>query len=101
MFYLMPDSYIFWTLRNVGKKYLETFEMWCCRRMEKFSWTDRVRIGEILQRVKEERNFVHKIKRMKANSIGLIWRGNCRLNTLLKERDRRRNIIDGKTRKKT
>ena len=28
-----------WTLRAVGQKYLESFEMWCWRRMEKIIWT--------------------------------------------------------------
>jgi hypothetical protein len=32
-----------WTLRKVDQKYLESFEMWCWRRMEKISWSDRVR----------------------------------------------------------
>ena len=32
-----------WTLRNVDHKYLERFQMWCWRRMEKISCTDRVR----------------------------------------------------------
>jgi len=32
-----------WTLRAADQKYLENFEMWCWRRMEKFSWTDHVR----------------------------------------------------------
>jgi hypothetical protein len=32
-----------WTLRKVDQKYMERFEMWCWRRMEKKSWTDRVR----------------------------------------------------------
>ena len=31
-----------WTVRAVDKKCLESFEMWCWRRMEKISWTDRV-----------------------------------------------------------
>jgi hypothetical protein len=44
------------TLRKVDQKYPENFEMRCCRRMEKISWTDRVRNEEELQRVKEERN---------------------------------------------
>jgi len=26
-----------WTLQKVDQKYLESFEMWCCRRMEKIS----------------------------------------------------------------
>jgi len=28
------------------QKYLESFEMWCWRRMEKISWTDHVRNEE-------------------------------------------------------
>jgi len=32
-----------WTLQKVDQKYLERFEMYCCRRMEKISWTDRAR----------------------------------------------------------
>jgi hypothetical protein len=31
------------TLRAVDQKHLESFEMWCWRRMEKISWTDHVR----------------------------------------------------------
>jgi ribosomal 50S subunit-associated protein YjgA (DUF615 family) len=63
-----------WALRKVDQKYLESFEMWCWRRMEKISWTE-----EVLHRVKEERNIVHKIKRRKANWIGHILRRNCHL----------------------
>jgi hypothetical protein len=49
----------FWnTLRRVDQKYMESFEMWYWRRMEKISWTDRVR-NEVLERVKEQRNIVH------------------------------------------
>jgi hypothetical protein len=40
-----------WTLRQVDQKYLESFEMWCWRRMEKIIWTDRVRNEEVLHRV--------------------------------------------------
>jgi hypothetical protein len=29
-----------WTLQTVDEKHLDTFEMWCWRRMEKISWTD-------------------------------------------------------------
>jgi hypothetical protein len=51
-----------WMLQKVDQKYLESFEMWCCRRMQKTSWTDRVRNGEVLQRVKGERNVLLTIK---------------------------------------
>ncbi|PNF33086.1 hypothetical protein B7P43_G16084 [Cryptotermes secundus] len=39
-----------WTLRAVDQKHLESFEMWCWRRME-ISWTDYVRNEEVLFRV--------------------------------------------------
>ena len=35
-----------WTLRAKDQKYLESFEMWCWRRMEKIIWTDHVRNEE-------------------------------------------------------
>ena len=37
-----------WTLRAEDKKYLESFEMWGWRKMEKMSWTDHVRNEEVL-----------------------------------------------------
>jgi hypothetical protein len=75
-----------WTLRKVDQKYLECFEMWCWRRMEKISWTNRVRNEEVLHRVKEERHILHTIKRRKANWIGHILRRNCLL----------KHVIEGK-----
>jgi hypothetical protein len=75
-----------WTLRKMDQKYLESFEMWCWRRMEKISWTDRVRNEEVLHRVKDERNILHTIKRRKANWIGHILRRNCLL----------KHVIEGK-----
>ena len=56
-----------WTLRAVDQKHLESFEMWCWRRMEKISWTDHVRNEEVLRRVKEQRNILHEISKGKAN----------------------------------
>ena len=50
-----------WTLRAADQKYLESFEMWCLRRMEKISWTDHVRNEERLLRVNEQRNILHEI----------------------------------------
>ena len=35
-----------WRFRVADQKYLESFEMWCWRRMEKISWTDHVRNEE-------------------------------------------------------
>jgi hypothetical protein len=36
-----------WTLRKVDLKYLEGSEIWCWRRREESSWTDRVRNEEV------------------------------------------------------
>jgi hypothetical protein len=58
------ETWIFW---KVDHKYLVSFEMWCWRRMEKTSWTDRVRNEEVLCRVREERDILCTIKRRKAN----------------------------------
>jgi replicative superfamily II helicase len=43
--------------------------------MERFNWTDYVSDEEVLQRVKEERNILHVIKR-RVNWIGHILRRN-------------------------
>jgi hypothetical protein len=61
-------------LRKVDQKHLESFEMWCWWRIEKISWTDRVRSEEVLHRAKEDRNILHPIKRREASCIGHILR---------------------------
>jgi hypothetical protein len=48
-----------WALRKTGQKYLERFEMWYWRGMEKIGWTERVRN---VCRVKEERYVLHTMK---------------------------------------
>ena len=79
------------TLRAVYQKYLESFEMWCWRTMEKISWTDHVRNEVVLLRVNEQRNILHEIRKRKANWIGHILRRNC----LLKQ------VIEGKIKGET
>jgi len=76
-----------WTLRTVDQKHLESFEMWCWRRMEKINWTDHVRNEEVLLRVKEQRNILHEICKRKANWIGHTFCVETAFyNGLLKER---------------
>ena len=72
-----------WTLRAADKKYLESFEMWCWRRMEKISWTYHVRNEEVLLRVNEQRNILHEIRKRKANWIGHILCRNCLLKQVI------------------
>jgi len=70
---LISDS----TLRKVDQKYVESFEVWCWRRME-ISWNDRVE-NEILHTLKEERNILYVIKRRKTNCFGHILHRSCLL----------------------
>jgi hypothetical protein len=73
-------------LQAVDLKHLESFEMWCWRRMEKNSWINHVRNEEVLLRVQEQRNIPHDISKWKANWIVHIL---CR-NFLLQQ------FIEGK-----
>jgi len=59
-----------WTLQKVDEKYLESFEMWCWRRMEKVSWTERVNNKEVLHRVEQEGNIMHTVK--EGRLMGLV-----------------------------
>jgi len=63
--------------------HIGSFEMWCWRRMEKISWTDRVRNEEVSLKVKEQRNILHEISKRKANWIGHILRRNCLLQGVI------------------
>jgi hypothetical protein len=69
-----------WTLRRSGQKYLERFEMWYWRKMEKINWIDTVRNEAVLRRVKEDSISLRKIKKRKTNGVGNI----VRMNFLLK-----------------
>jgi hypothetical protein len=60
------------TLRTVDQQHLESFEMWCWRRIEKISWINHLRKKEVLLRVKEQRNILHEINKWKAYWIGHI-----------------------------
>jgi len=85
---------------------MESFEMWCWRRMEKISWTDHVRNEEVLPGINEQRNILHEISKRKANWIGHILRRNCLLQRVIegkikegievtgRRRRRRRKLLD-------
>jgi len=88
-----------WTLPAADQKYLESFEMWCWRRMEKIIWTDHVRNEEVL----------HEIRKRNAIWIGHILRRNFLLKQVIEgkiKRDlevrrrrerRRRKLLDDLT----
>jgi hypothetical protein len=49
--------------RKVDQKYLGISEMWCWRKMEKISWTGRLRSGEVLHVVMAKRNILRAIRK--------------------------------------
>lgn len=73
-----------WTVRRVGQKCLESFEVWCWGMIEKISWMDRVK-NEVLRRV-EEKHVLLTINRSKAYWIGHILHRHCLL----------KHIVEGK-----
>jgi hypothetical protein len=74
-------------LGRLDQKHLESFEMWCWRRLE-ISWADHVGNEEALFRIKEQRNILHEIRKRKANGIGHIVRRNCLLQRGIQEKIR-------------
>jgi hypothetical protein len=85
-----------WTLRAVDQKHLESFEMWCWRRMEKISWTDHERNEEVLLRGKKQRHILHDLLKRKAKWIGHISRRNCLLQRVIKRKIKGRIEVKGK-----
>jgi len=84
------------TLRAVDQKHLESFKMWCWRRMEKISWNDHVRNKDVLLRVKEQRNILHETRKRKANWIGHILRRNCLLQRVIEGKIKGRIEVTGR-----
>ena len=54
-----------WTFRAEYPQHLESFEMWCWRKMEKIIWTDYVKNEEVLLTIKEQRNVPHEKSKRK------------------------------------
>src|SRR5215475_5208233 len=75
-----------WTLREKDRKYLESFEMWCWRKMEKIDCREHITNEEMLEIVQENRSILKIIQTRKANCIGHILKGEGML----------RKIIEGK-----
>jgi len=71
-----------WTFRKADQKYLERFEIWCWKRLEKIRWTDHVK-NEVWHRVMEEKNILRIRKRTKAKWNGNTLGRNCLLKHII------------------
>ena len=74
-----------WTIRAMDQKHLESFEMWCWRRMEKNSWTDHVRNEDVLLRVKEQRNILQETRKRRRTGLVTFCVQTALYNGSLKE----------------
>jgi hypothetical protein len=89
-----------WAFRNLNQKCFEGFEMRSWRRLEKIRWTDLVRNGEVLHRVKEEKNILNTVNRRKVNWISHFLRRNFILKHITEGKIEGRTGGIGKTRKR-
>ncbi|KAI5634899.1 hypothetical protein NE865_12382 [Phthorimaea operculella] len=75
-----------WTMTQRDRERLEAFEMWCWRRMEKISWTEKRTNEEVLRRVDEKRALLRTIENRRGKMIGHLIRHDHFL----------KNIVEGK-----
>jgi hypothetical protein len=88
-------------MKELDRKHLENFEVWCWRRIEKISWTDHERNEEVLLRVKEQRNILLEIIKRKASWFDHILRRKCLLQPVIEGKIKGGDRSDRETRKKT
>jgi hypothetical protein len=72
-------------LQAVDQKHLESFEMWCWRRMKKISWTDHVRNEEVLESRSRGISYMKQVNRRLTRLVTFCIETSF-YNRLLKER---------------
>ncbi|KAJ2951390.1 hypothetical protein O0L34_g13533 [Tuta absoluta] len=75
-----------WTMTQRDRERLEAFEMWCWRRMEKISWTEKRTNEAVLNIVKEQRSSLRTIDDRRGKMMGHLIRHDHFL----------KNIVEGK-----
>ena len=73
-------------VKYTGRKYLESFEMWCWRKIKEIKWSEKVTNEQVLDRIGEKRTLINNILLRKANWIGHILRRNFLLDDVIKDR---------------
>ena len=61
----LNSGYERWTWNNALRNKVNAFEYWCCKRMLKISWKDKVRNEVILSRVQTKLHFMEDIMKRK------------------------------------
>src|SRR5438876_4311311 len=63
-----------WTWNKVMRKKVNAFEFWCCRRILKISWRDKVKNEEILKQLQKRLHFVEDMMTRKLRYAGHVLR---------------------------
>lgn len=63
-----------WTMTQRDRERLEAFEMWCWRRMERISWTEKKTNEEVLNIVREKRSLMNIIANRRGKMLGHLLR---------------------------
>ena len=71
---------------KLERKYLESFEMWCWRRMEKIKWSEKVTNEQVLDRIGEKRTLLNNILRRKTTGSVIFWEEIASFMVPLKDR---------------
>lgn len=64
-----------WTLKQRNIKNLESFEMWCYRRILRISWVDKITNEEVIRRINNKPEVLLNIKKRKLEYLGHLMRG--------------------------
>ena len=59
-----------WVLKASDKKRLESFEMWCYKRVLRISWTEKITNEEVLEKINCERRLINVLDSRKLTFIG-------------------------------
>ncbi|CAM4846317.1 unnamed protein product [Rotaria magnacalcarata] len=63
-----------WTLKQADRKKIDSFELWCWRKLLRVSWTDKRTNKSILQEIKPEYSLEASIVKLKLSYFGHIMR---------------------------
>lgn len=72
-----------WTMTQRDREILEAFEMWCWRRMERISWTEKITNIEVLRRIQEKRILLTTIENRRGKMVGHLIRHDSFIKTIM------------------
>lgn len=72
-----------WTIGTEERRKLESFEMWCYRRIMRIKWVDKVTNEEVLRRIGEGRELWKSIRKRRMELVGHILRHNSIVRTIM------------------